>query len=394
MMYPSGNDATYAIARHVAMNCLSGTTWEDFVDEMNAHAATLGVTDTNFENPNGYDDPFDAGVTPTPAQFNHYTTARELTILMDHGLEEPYFGEVVGFVGTWTATTTGAPGGAKTYSLPFPFFGGYPGYEGAKGGGTQNCNGPNNGCMVMSAQRMNRRVVLSFMQGQPWSEEVGMLDFGFATIFHPDARGSSANVGAAEGHELECFSSSRCVGAVLPPSDPIRLVTWEPDIDGSSIAKLDEEVLPKSGSPPKPPGTGVGPGTDIALERLPSGAIVLASRRGASVELSRWSLDGSGALTLLKSDIKAGPATTMGLQAVYGDVFLTAITDPDGALVLKSWRLEGSGIVMLDKFIDASRVFEEVTTSSFHRRTTRSERERAEASWTSRSSVSERTGFR
>jgi D-alanyl-D-alanine carboxypeptidase len=361
MMYPSGNDATYAIARHVAVNCLSGTTWEDFVDEMNAHAATLGVTDTNFENPNGYDDPFQAGITPTPEQFNHYTTARELTILMNHGLEEPYFREVVGFVGTWTANTTGAPGGPKTYSLSFPFFGGYPGYEGAKGGGTQNCNGPNNGCMVMSAQRMGRRVVLSFMQGQPWTEEVGMLDFGFGTIFHPDARGSSTSVGTAEGHEIECFSSNRCVGAVLPPSDPIKLVSWAPDLDGSTITKLDEEILPKSGSPPPSPGGGMGPATDVALERLPLGAIVLASRKGSSVELSRWAMDGSGGLSLLKDGVKAGPATTMGLESVYGDTFLTAITDPDGALVLKSWRLDGTGLEQLDTFTDTSRLFEQVT---------------------------------
>lgn len=42
-------------------------------------------------------------------------------------------------------------------------------------------------------------------------------------------------------------------------------------------------------------------------------------------------------------------------------MFLTAFTDPDGALVLKSWRLSGSGLTELDTHKDASRVYDEVS---------------------------------
>ena len=67
MMYPSGNNATYAIADHVAKAYYGpNADWHDFVAMMNAHAAALGQTHTHFANPNG----FDAG--------GHYTTAREL----------------------------------------------------------------------------------------------------------------------------------------------------------------------------------------------------------------------------------------------------------------------------------------------------------------------------
>jgi hypothetical protein len=51
----------------------------------------------------------------------------------------------------------------------------------------------------------------------------------------------------------------------------------------------------------------------------------------------------------------------MAIQAVSGDTFLTAITDPDGTLVLKSWRLEsGGGLSHLDTYSDASRTWTKV----------------------------------
>src|SRR5262249_3694576 len=153
----------------------------------------------------------------------------------------------------------------------------------------------------------------SFMQGTG-SIANGMFDYGFGVIFHPDPRGSSPSMGAAERHDTVCTSSSRCVSAVLPPpGDPVQLVSWEPDIDGSAISILDQEDLPKSALPPKS-GKGNGPPGDVAVARLPSGPIVVANRKGSSVDLSRWSMDGGGSLTLLDSKIKAGPATTMDLQ--------------------------------------------------------------------------------
>jgi hypothetical protein len=348
MMYPSGNNAAYAIARHVAQAYLgAGADWPDFVTMMNDHAVANGLTDTSFANPNGFDDA------------SHYTTARELSEFIEHGLEgDPYFQEVIGFIGTYTGTSQG-PNGTKMYSLPFPFFGGYPGYEGAKGGGTPNCNGSNNGCMAMSAKRIGRRVVLGFMQGQPWTEEPGMLDYGFGQIFHPDARGSSPTTGSAQRYDILCSSSTRCLTAALPVNGDVEVVSWAPAIDSSSIAILDEEQLPKSALPPKK-GNGQGPEGDVALTRLPTGDIVVANRKGSSVELSRWSMDGIGALTLLDSELKMGPAETMDLQPVDADMFLTAASDPDGDLVLKSWQLDSTSIVLLDEVRDESREYSEV----------------------------------
>ena len=366
MMYPSGNDAAWAIAYHVAQAYGAGLDGNgvidgnDFVVRMNQHAAAIGLVDTHFTSPNGWDDPTAAN--PSPASLNHYTTARELAEILDHGLNaHVHFGEVIGFKGNYSDTTQG-PNGPKPYS--FNWGRNYPGWEGEKGGSTQNCNGlPNRFCLAVSASRIGRRVVASFMQGAGGSEVAGMLDYGFAQMFHPDPRGTSASVGAARRDRTVCPSSSRCVSAVLPASGDTKLVSWQPDLDGSSIGILDQASLPGSALPPKGNGGGQGPAGDVTLTELPSGAIVMATRKGSSVDLSRWSMDANGTLSLLASKVKLGPAATIDLQPVSGDMFLSVVTDPDGALVLRSWKLQGSGLVKLDTYRDESRLYSEVSTA-------------------------------
>jgi D-alanyl-D-alanine carboxypeptidase len=362
MMYPSGNDAAWAIAYYVAQAYGDDTNGDsvidgnDFVERMNQHAAALGFTDTHFTSANGWDDPI------TPPPLNHYTTARELSMTIHHGLQShPHFGEVIGFQGTYTDTTQG-PNGPKTYQ--WGWGSPYPGWEGAKGGGTTNCNGgPGGYCLSNAAKRIGRRVVASCMQCMGSTLSTTMFDFGFAQIFHPDPRGGSASVGVADADDTVCFSSSRCASAVLPESGDVKVVSWEPDVDGSSITVLDQETVPGSALPPKG-GEGQGPTGDVTIARLLAGAIVVANRKGSSVELSRWSQDGSGALTLLDDGIKAGPALTMDLQPVSSDTVFSAFVDPDGALVLRSWRLDGSSLAELDVYRDESRVYSEAVAAA------------------------------
>jgi D-alanyl-D-alanine carboxypeptidase (penicillin-binding protein 5/6) len=63
MIIQSGNDATVALAEHV------GGSEAAFVELMNQHARTLGMTGTNFTNSTGWPDP------------DHYTTPHDLAIL-------------------------------------------------------------------------------------------------------------------------------------------------------------------------------------------------------------------------------------------------------------------------------------------------------------------------
>ena len=63
MIIQSGNDATVALAEHVAGS------EEAFVDIMNQQAALLGMTDTQFRNTTGWPDP------------DHYSSARDIATL-------------------------------------------------------------------------------------------------------------------------------------------------------------------------------------------------------------------------------------------------------------------------------------------------------------------------
>lgn len=66
----SGNDASVALAEHVAGNELT------FADMMNQHAQRLGMVNSHFENSDGL---------PSP---NHYTSARDLAILTSALIKE------------------------------------------------------------------------------------------------------------------------------------------------------------------------------------------------------------------------------------------------------------------------------------------------------------------
>jgi hypothetical protein len=327
MMYPSGNNAAYAIADHVARSYFGpNADWHDFVWLMNNFAASLGQTHTHFTNPAGLDNA------------NHYTTARELAKEFNHGLQDPFFAQVEGFTGTYTATTQG-PNGPKTYM--FNRGSSYTGWEGDKNGITPNCSGAAKGCIVRAATRIGRRMVVATMQGTRGAEENAMMDYGFALTFHPDLDGWSDPAGAVDSQALDCFGSDGVVTAAMPPSGPASVALWQKT--GPSIAKLQQVAVPGSD-------TGALPGDTAAVARMGSGDIVAATVRGSDMRLSRW----NGSLQLLASDIPGGLAKTVALQPISNDMFLSAVAAPDGSLVIRSWRLTagGTGIDALGTYIE------------------------------------------
>ncbi len=60
----SANEVSFAVAEHI-----TGTTWQDFAEIMNARAAELGCVDSHFVNPNGLPDE------------DHYTSAYDLAMI-------------------------------------------------------------------------------------------------------------------------------------------------------------------------------------------------------------------------------------------------------------------------------------------------------------------------
>lgn len=87
LLVPSGNDASYVLARAVAGD------WQSFVGMMNDKAAELGCTGTHFANPCGLPDD------------DHYTTARDLSLILEAALQYPEFTEIAGSE-TWDLPAT------------------------------------------------------------------------------------------------------------------------------------------------------------------------------------------------------------------------------------------------------------------------------------------------
>ncbi len=78
LMLCSGNDAAVALAEYTAGSI------EDFAFMMNKKALELGLKNTHFEVPHGLDNE------------NHFTTAYELSLIMDYALKNKQFTDIVG----------------------------------------------------------------------------------------------------------------------------------------------------------------------------------------------------------------------------------------------------------------------------------------------------------
>src|SRR5690606_15080224 len=76
VMLASGNDASVAVAEHIAGSI------EEFAELMNRKAREMGAINSNFLNPNGLPDS------------DHYTTAYDLAMIMRYALKNKVFREI------------------------------------------------------------------------------------------------------------------------------------------------------------------------------------------------------------------------------------------------------------------------------------------------------------
>ena len=77
-LIPSGTEAAYTLAQH-----LGGGSADEFVEEMNQEAESMGLKNTHFENPVGLD------------ARGHYSSARDLATIARAALEYPTFDDIV-----------------------------------------------------------------------------------------------------------------------------------------------------------------------------------------------------------------------------------------------------------------------------------------------------------
>ncbi len=156
MMISSANDATVALAEHVAGSV------ETFVGMMNNRASQLGMTNTYFKNPHGLDEE------------GHYSCARDVAFMTRELLTHK---DVTDFTTVWMDTIRDGAFGLSNTNKLIRY---YNGATGMKTGFT-NAAGF---CLSGTAMRDGLHLVAVVLGGESSNERFGtvkkMLDFGFA----------------------------------------------------------------------------------------------------------------------------------------------------------------------------------------------------------------------
>ena len=151
MMLRSGNDAAVALAV-----CTCGSV-ERFAQEMNRRAQELGMRDSHFVNPNGLD------------AEEHYSTARDLSVLAAAAMENEDFRSVV--------STRSITVGERVLSNHNKLLWRYEGAVGVKTGYTRAAGR----ILVSAAERDGRRLIaVTVSDPDDWRDHTALLDWGFA----------------------------------------------------------------------------------------------------------------------------------------------------------------------------------------------------------------------
>lgn len=161
MMLDSGNDAAIAVAE--------GTLgYDQFVQAMNAKVLELGLLNTKFSNPTGYDED----------TLPHYSSAHDLAVLAKYALEQSP--EIVNYASEkrieFTATDEhGWYGPWNLNSLLWTYSGTY----GLKPGWTPDAEF----CLVAVAERDGRHLLAVVLgSSQHFTDAAVLLDYGFAQV--------------------------------------------------------------------------------------------------------------------------------------------------------------------------------------------------------------------
>jgi D-alanyl-D-alanine carboxypeptidase (penicillin-binding protein 5/6) len=224
LMVRSGNDAARALGEHVSGSVPA------FVELMNQRAGELGMTHTNFRNPNGLD------------VENHYSSAGDLLIMFQAAMELPLFREIILTKG---AVLPEGPDGTvrflrQTNALV------REGYEGALGGKTGDT--PNaDKTFVGAAEREDRRLHVVVMGSDDhMADAAALLDHGFEDypIFAAIAAGGqyalhrvgdgTSDVAAGEDLTAVGYDESEVqVATVLEGDEPVLVASAGDEVLGT-----------------------------------------------------------------------------------------------------------------------------------------------------------------
>ncbi len=156
LMLESGNDAATALAISV------GGSVEGFVELMNKKAEELGLTNTHFTNPHGLPDD------------GHYTTARELAVIMANAVKNDIFSEISGCK---KKVVPKENDGVRVFYNHNRLLSSYSGVIAGKTGFTKDSGR----CLVTCAERDGLRVICVTLNApNDWNDHASLFDFAFA----------------------------------------------------------------------------------------------------------------------------------------------------------------------------------------------------------------------
>jgi serine-type D-Ala-D-Ala carboxypeptidase (penicillin-binding protein 5/6) len=158
MLVASANDACEAVAWHI------GGDDKRFVSMMNARARQLGLKDTKFANPCGFD------------ASGHYSTAADLAKLTEQALQQPFFSMMVRTLVRDIATVDGAKKMSlqSTNELLVD-----PNVNGVKTGYTSKAGR----CLIASMFKDGHRLLLVGLNLMDrWTQATSLLHYGHAVL--------------------------------------------------------------------------------------------------------------------------------------------------------------------------------------------------------------------
>lgn len=159
MMLVSGNDATVAVANHIAGSV------EKFAQLMTKKAHEIGAKNSNFINTSGL--PND----------NHYSTAYDLALITAYGYKNPQFIDIV------STKHKVIPWPGKSYDRDLynenKLLWEYEGANGVKTGYTESAGR----CLVSAAKRNGVQIIAVVLDSEyMWDDSIKLLDYGFSKV--------------------------------------------------------------------------------------------------------------------------------------------------------------------------------------------------------------------
>ena len=157
LLLQSANDVAVSLAYHI------GGDIEGFAELMNSRAESLGLVDTHFSNPHGLDDK------------EHYTTARELSIIAAEAMKNDIFRQIVSTKKKSFVTEERS----RTYINHNKLLALYDDCIGVKTGFTKKSGR----CLVSAAERDGLTFIsVTLNAPNDWSDHTDLLNYGYSRI--------------------------------------------------------------------------------------------------------------------------------------------------------------------------------------------------------------------